>query len=227
MTIRVLLFTASSNQPVFLRHCIYQMQVQTVNHVHGIYVNNKQFNSHEDSTNYLLCLSDIPISNGNHLEVAYGPTSHQHHNHMAAINLFNFEEFDLFIKIDDDDIYRPDYVESVIDDYRKNHWDMSATFSNGILNNRSYDKEQIIKTLNSSDENLFKIMPGSLAFSKSGLTSIKNAFDNQTLTNKYEDNLWTNHIASDKHLSSHIRSYSGYTYNVHGDNFSTSHHFSK
>ena len=43
---------------------------------------------------------------------------------MTAVQQFNIEDFDLFLKIDDDDIYLKDYVKFIVQDYQKYLWDV-------------------------------------------------------------------------------------------------------
>ena len=73
----------------------------------------------------------------------------------------------MFLKIDDDDIYLPRYVEDVVNDYLEKKWDFSGSSSQGLLNQHEYEKDKVYQldyTL--FDKTLYSIMPGTLAFSK-------------------------------------------------------------
>ena len=112
----VLLFTASRKRPLLL-DIVFIKYKQTFPNTHCIYLNSDSFNNDKDSSNLLTVMSDISINNGYEVFMGYGPSAHQHFNHMAALELVDIDKFDLFLKIDDDDIYLPRYVEDVVNDY--------------------------------------------------------------------------------------------------------------
>tara|TARA_A100001015_G_scaffold320012_1_gene444879 strand:+ start:1955 stop:2653 length:699 start_codon:yes stop_codon:yes gene_type:complete len=220
-TLSVCLFTASRKRPLLLRHCLYQMQAQTYPHTHSIYLNTDTFNDDQDSDNLLGVMSDISINSGCEVQLAYGPSAHQHHNHMEALNLINIEDFDLFLKIDDDDLYKPRYIETVVDDYLKNQWDISGSFSDGLLNHHRYEKNKVYQidyTL--QDKSLFSILPGTLAFSKKAITYITKDFLPFLDLKLFEDEQWIDFLSSKDDINFHMRSSSLYIYNIHDNNIS-------
>ena len=132
-SLKVLCFTASSKRPIYLRHCILQLQFQSFDLHHVVYLNSPEFESSEDQHNYIELLTDINIKKNNKLFVAYGPSSTHHRNHMAAIEQVNWHDYDLFFKIDDDDIYKQHYIKDAVEDYQQRKWDFSGEISKGHI----------------------------------------------------------------------------------------------
>lgn len=220
-TLSVCLFTASRKRPLLLRHCLYQMQAQTYPHTHSIYLNTDTFNDDQDSDNLLGVMSDISINSGCEVQLAYGPSAHQHHNHMEALNLINIEDFDLFLKIDDDDIYLPRYVEDVVNDYLEKNWDFSGSSSQGLLNQHEYEKDKVYQldyTL--FDKTLYSIMPGTLAFSKKAIKLLLHDFSKKVNLKLFEDEQWISFLSEKDDIIYSIRSKSNYIYNIHDKNIS-------
>ena len=177
INLKILLFTASRKRPLLLRHCLYQMQGQTYPTTHAIYLNSNDFKDENDQDNCLQIMSDIKISKGSDVLMGYGPSAHQHHNHMAALSLADIDQYDLFLKIDDDDLYTPNYVKDVVADYIDKQWDVSGSFSAGLLYHDRFERDKIYQidyTL--ADKTTFSILPGTLAFSKKAITHIINGF---------------------------------------------------
>ena len=71
------------------------VQQQTYTCSHGIFLNSKTYKSANDSTNYCPLLTDIKISKGSSIKIAYGEQGHQHLNHITALQQFNLDQFDL------------------------------------------------------------------------------------------------------------------------------------
>ena len=217
--INVLLFTASMNRPYHLSHCLHQMLAQTYPSTHGVYLNSKSFKDDADAANCLALYRHLLIKKDHVLSIGYGPSAHQHYNHMAAIQLFDFNLFDLFLKIDDDDMYSPHYVKDVVDDFLLHKWDISGSYSDGLLNKGIYQPDAKSLCLR-EDDNPLKVMPGTLAFSKRAMTHL--LFDFESLLDKslFEDEQWINYICNDLSLVSSIRSKSNYIYHIHHSNIS-------
>ena len=217
----VLLFTASRKRPLFLRHCLYQIQAQTFPNTHCIYLNSDSFNNDKDSSNLLTVMSDISINNGYEVLMGYGPSAHQHFNHMAALELVDIDKFDLFLKIDDDDIYLPRYVEDVVNDYLEKKWDFSGSSSQGLLNQHEYEKDKVYQldyTL--FDKTLYSIMPGTLAFSKKAIKLLLHDFSKKVNLKLFEDEQWISFLSEKDDIIYSIRSKSNYIYNIHDKNIS-------
>ena len=216
--IKVCCFTASANRPLPLRHCIYQLQQQTIQHHHCIYVNSNQFKSEADETNYLPFVSDIPVKKKNNIFLAYGPTDHQHYNHMAAVSLAPDSHYDLYLKIDDDDIYFNTYIEDIITSFQTHKWDISGSYSDGILNNNKIKRNIKYLTLNNTKKNPLQVMPGTLAFSHKAMALLQSTFETKLIRKHFEDEQWIEFLCQQKEIKSHIRQKSNYMYHIHEKN---------
>ena len=221
---KVLAFTASAHRPLMLRHCIYQMQQQSIGLSHGIFLNSDSFHSADDQTNYAPLISDLIVGKAHPLRLAYGKQGHQHFNHVTAIQQFDINDFDLFIKIDDDDIYLKDYVEKLVSDFEERQWDFSGSASAGIINGANYEPNQH-SYLNKVEleSRCMHFMPGTYAFSRKAINFIIETGNNWQWNNKYEDKLWLDWLLEHPELTVNDRKPYGYIYNIHGSNFSTHH----
>ena len=214
--IKVLAFTASSKRPIFLRHCVMQLQQQSYPLDHVVYVNSSDYKDHHDEHNYLELLTDITISNENNLKVGYGPSSSHHRNHMAAIRLINWKDYDLFFKIDDDDIYRKNYIKDAVDDYIERQWDFSGEMSYGhLLNNTLWKKNHHLRQF-VSDKNYQQgqFMPPTFTWNLKGMHKIMSIDNIQGA----EDPVWKNTLITSPDIKTMVRKIGNFTYNVHQDN---------
>ncbi len=218
--LKVLLFTASQQRPLLLRHCIYQLQAQTYPVAHAIYVNSVDFKDSKDTVNYLQLVQDIPISNGSTVTIGYGPTAHQHHNHMQAIKLVDFENYDLYLKIDDDDIYKPDYVLDVVTDYKNHEWDISGTYSESLIDHEKFKQHAQSHALRHNSDNPLPVMPGTLAFSQKAIKLLLTDFNKHFTKTLFEDEQWIDYLCSQPSIKRHKREKSHYMYHIHQSNIS-------
>ncbi|RAP32896.1 hypothetical protein DID80_08415 [Candidatus Marinamargulisbacteria bacterium SCGC AAA071-K20] len=213
--LKVLAFTASSKRPIYLRHCILQLQNQSVSVDHGIYINSPDYQSIEDKHNYSSLIDDIGARNNNQILVAYGPSASHHQNHMAAANLFDINTYDLFLKIDDDDIYRKHYVRDVVADYLKNGWDFSGAISQGHINKDEWRKNDNLRSyISDSKHKEGHFMPPTFAWTKKAMTII-NSIDNIVGA---EDSVWKDTLLNSKDIKVATREQSNFSYNIHTQN---------
>jgi len=201
-----------------------QMQRQTYPTDHVIYVNSPD-HSLEDSTtlNYGVLLEDLASNSASLLKIRYGPTLTPLGNYLAALSQIALDRYDLFLKIDDDDIYLHDYVLNVVNDYESRRWDYSGSSSNGHLNGHRWRHNVVLASLGLSDEEhqlgIPDVMPSSLALSRRAVGRIFNLDDN----GDWEDVQWRVHLARTPGIKMSVRKDSGFIYNIHGDNVSTGH----
>ena len=214
---KVLVFTASSKRPLFLRNCIFQMQQQTYPITHAIYVNSPNYSSADDSHNYLELMNDIHIKKGNKVNAGYGPSASHHRNHMAAINLTEWQEYDLFFKVDDDDIYRTSYIEAAVQHYIDQKWDFSGEISKGHIHHEHWHKHHSFQEFSSSDlpDNAM-FMPPTFAWNKSCMKIIMDIDD---ITGS-EDKVWRETLAHNKSITTKVRPPGNFIYNIHSGNTS-------
>mgnify|MGYP001322484822 CR=1 FL=1 len=215
----VLAFTASHHRPLYLRHCVIQLKAQSYTCSHGIYINAATFQNQNDSTNYTGLLSDLVTDN---IKISYGKQQHQHWNHINALQLFDLDQFDLFLKIDDDDLYRTDYVKHIVEDYLHYQWDFSGIPSTYLLQK---DQIKFIKSCFHKDKSeatntqLDQAMPGTYCFSRKAIQTIIDVGQDYNWTHMYEDAFWLKWICESKQLVCRLRDHQDYTYNMHGQNF--------
>ncbi len=219
--VRVLAFTCSRDRPVLLRNCILQMQAQTYPVDHSVYLNGTQDNRP--------LYDDLPAD---HLLLQFGPPRDQHLNYLAAVNAVRLEDYDLFCKIDDDDVYRADYIEGVVADFLRYGWDYSGSHSEGWIRGTQWLSDADLPGFDlpsdfDLDLGVIYIMPPTAAFSRRAIECITGLNPASPpaelrLGNAYEDVAWGRLIAR-AGLTTRVRSSSRFTYHVHGGNLSTAH----
>lgn len=108
---RVLVFTSSYNRPFMLRQCILSVKNQSVKDIkHSVNITS------DNALNNLVLIDDLVAE-----DVIITENSHTHFNNMAAIKAVDgYEDYDLFIKMDDDDIYKSEYVQNIVTFFENN-----------------------------------------------------------------------------------------------------------
>jgi len=219
---RVLAFTCSRDRPVLLRHAALQMQAQTYPVDHSIYINTSDFaDGVQQNANYADLLKDIAVQSDGKLKLSFGPSSSHHSNYMSAVEAVNIDDYDLFIQVDDDDIYLAEYVQTIVDDFMENNWDYSGSRSLGILMGENYDNVTDVPSLGltAKEEALGipEIMPPTLALSRKAVRALRDIVDCE----KYHDPQWRSHLAQVPGMKMAVRDNAQFIYNVHGGNAST------
>lgn len=221
---KVLAFMCSRHRPLMLRHAVLQMAAQSYPVDIAVYINSNEVINDIYSTDYSDLIKDISDQINQKIHVKYGKSYHQHINHFEAINLVNLNDYDLFLKIDDDDIYNLNYVKETVDDFIKNHWALSGIESNGTINGYQWKPNDTIKNMAMENSDLCCGMPGSWAFSREAIKAISTVDKNSPW---FEDRLWKHHLEHHTDLKLSLRSNPNhsYHYNIHGKNTSTAHWF--
>ena len=199
-----------------LRQCILNVKNQSYQDIiHSVNIVSDGGNDQNFSPLYDDLLDDKLI-------ITKSENKYIHFNEMLAIkNVPNYEEYDIFIKMDDDDIYKKDYVKNVVETFTNNP-DISTTSSristqlNGILMfaDRNYDN------LGGNPNNSNYHMPMTFAFNKKGLECILNIPNEEVGWN--DDMLWRIQWEKEglKHLPTDNKN--NIIWNIHGNNISTS-----
>jgi hypothetical protein len=212
---RVLAITPSRHRPFFLRHCILQMRSQTYPVDHAIYVNGDE----EPSSLYEDLLDD-------RLFLRFGPSSDQHDHYVKAIEAAPFGQYDLFCKIDDDDIYRLNYIEDVVTDFETQGWDFSGADCDGEVHGSTWvaTKYRGVMAEFCDQLGVEDIMPPTMALSRKALECIR-ALDTTSLPAdrliRNEDEVWTRALLASG-LAPRRRASSNFIYHVHGTNLTAS-----
>jgi hypothetical protein len=94
-----------------LRQCVLSVKNQSYKDItHAVNITS------DNALNNLVLIDDLVTDN-----VIITENSHTHFNNMAAIKAVdNYEDYDLFIKMDDDDIYKLDYVQNIVTFFKNN-----------------------------------------------------------------------------------------------------------
>ena len=199
------------------------MQNQTYPTDHVIYVNSADERSHDFTTlDYSGILDDLIKRFRPSLKVGYGPSKSHHENYLAALNLVSIDQYDLFLKIDDDDIYFCEYVRGVVGDFQTRHWDYSGTMSNGYLNGFRWRPRSRLIGLGLDEQDVQlgipEIMPPTAAFSRKAIEALLQMDDDGSI----EDLQWRRHLARTQGMRMAARSDTNFVYNIHGGNLSMS-----
>tara|TARA_R110000868_G_scaffold14285_14_gene66458 strand:+ start:3808 stop:4446 length:639 start_codon:yes stop_codon:yes gene_type:complete len=108
---KVLIFTSSYNRPYMLRQCVLSVKNQSVKNItHSVNITS------ESPLAALTLIDDL-----NDIVISITDNNHTHFNNMTAIKAVDdYQDYDLFIKMDDDDVYKADYVKNIITFFEKN-----------------------------------------------------------------------------------------------------------
>ena len=215
MPIRCLAFTTTYRRPHMALCCLLQMRAQKfpVRHVMRVA-------SDAPEADYAALLRRWAPPQ---TRVLSGLNGRQHDNYLDAIRAEPaFDRFDLYVKIDDDDFYDPDYVLNVVDDWKARRWNVSSAASEGHVNGTCM-KPGALRGLGAIHEEgatpQFE-MPGTLVFDRKALDCLLRL----TGGDEFEDKTWRRAwLAANLEVS--IRERSNYVYHVHGANSSTAHWF--
>jgi hypothetical protein len=205
-----------------LRHCIMQMQHQSYPVDHAIYVNSSEPDDHESTTlGYDILLNDVVREAKGRVLLSYGESRPYHQNYVRALAQTNIDDYDLFLKVDDDDIYLTPYVETVVADFVANGWDYSGSHARSVLNGKLFLRNTTWKDLGMGPEdvalNVPHVMPPTVALSRRAVRAILAMEDSGT----YEDIQWRRALASNPEFVLAVRDDSNFIYHVHGANVST------
>jgi hypothetical protein len=139
---------------------------------------------------------------------------------IAIKNVPNYDEHDVFIKMDDDDVYKKDYVKNIMDFFQANpDVDIVSSRINHQLNgiqmvSGNYDN------LGGNPNNSTYHMPMSFAFNKKAFDCIANTPPNEVNWN--DDLMWRYkwEEAGLKHVA--VDNRENCIWHIHGKNISTS-----
>jgi hypothetical protein len=155
------------------------------------------------------------------LFLRFGPSTTQHENYANALAAADINSYDVFCKVDDDDLYRLNYIESVVTDFERQGWDYSGTHSQGIVLGRHWMPDQRLQSLGlmppDHDAGVIEVMPPTMAFSRRAIQHIL-----AMSCGDYEDISWRRAIAA-ADMRQSVREGSNFIYHVHSANISTGH----
>ena len=211
---KALIFTCSYNRPHMLRQCMLNAKNQSYqNCIHTV---NIVSDGGEDQ-NFLPLYNDLLDDK---LVVRTGINDRIHINNMLAIeNIPDYYDYDVFIKMDDDDIYKKDYVKNIVKMFQANpDVDIVSTRINHQLNgiqmvSGNYDN------LGGNPNNSLYHMPMTFAFNMKALDTIINIPDQEIGWN--DDLLWRYKWENVglKHMT--VNNQEQIIWHIHGKNIST------
>jgi hypothetical protein len=128
---KTLCFTTSYNRPYYIYNIINNILNQSYTDIN--YAVNINIDNDDEKLKFEKLLQDfLPDSR---LKLVFNYNKDQHTNYLRAINAFNSLDYDLFIKIDDDDIYYKNYIEKSIAYFRQHECDILSYSATNHINN--------------------------------------------------------------------------------------------
>lgn len=219
-----LCFTTSRNRPYMLYNCISNILNQTFKDF-TYYVNINIKNDNEKEL-YNKLLDDF--SQDERLNYFFSQAKSQHENYLRPLLEANTEKYNLFIKIDDDDIYKKKYLESVIELYKKNKKDILSCSLDFSING-SYIQNSTFESIGiwEGDNHPVKFgMPCTYVMNQSAINILlKLTPDYIRSIHRFEDPAWRTEWRKAGLKSCVIKNFTSALYHIHGKNISSSYLF--
>jgi hypothetical protein len=183
---------------------------------------NININSNQEKLLYNNLLQDF--LSDQRLKIIYNSNKDQHTNYLNAIKSYNSLDYDLFIKIDDDDIYHKDYIKKSIEYYSSSDCDiLSYIPKHHINNNKIKDSIRSIGVWGPDTESSIKFgMPPTYIFNRKACDIILNITLAQAKKiHHFEDGSWRTYWRQHNLKSKIIEDFEPFTYNIHNKNTSS------
>lgn len=215
---RVLIFTSAySKRAYMLRQCVLSGMNQSYkNFVHSVNITlDKEAKTRDLSPLYNdLLNSKLVVNYSNNSKIGFS-----HFNNMNTIRFVpNYEDYDIFMKMDDDDIYKREYVQNVVNHFVANpDTDIVSSRISTQLNGYDLYKGSYDNLGGNPGKSTYH-MPITFAFNKRSLDSIINLTEKDV--NGHDDMMWRTAWERDglKHVA--IKNNDEIIWNVHGKNAS-------
>lgn len=210
-SLKVLCFTTSYKRHKMLRGTIADIQNQSYSDIfHSVNVTSDS----DEITDYSPLYDDISTEK---CKIVYTYNGHQHLNYTNAIKAVDYNNYDLFVKIDDDDIYKKEYVNTIVDFFKNNPTiDVVSSKIAKQLNG------SILRTVNANNlggnpEGCDFKMPPTFAFNKKALDAVLKL----NSIYGYEDHMWRDAWCANCNIAE-IDNQDNIIWHIHGKNISTS-----
>jgi hypothetical protein len=214
---KVLVFTSSYKRPHMLRQCILNAKNQTYKKFkHGINITSDK----DDLQNYVKLIDDVYVPDK--MGLIHSINSHTHFNNMAAIKQFrNYDTYDVFIKMDDDDVYKAPYVENIVNMFESDSTiDIVSSQIRYQLNGYKLNEgEEPYDNLGGNPGNSDYHMPMTFAFNKRAFDVIKDLEQKDVFG--YDDMMWRMHWEAHGLKHSTVDNTEEIIWHIHGKNVST------
>ena len=220
---RVLCFTTSHKRPYHLYNCINNIlnnqSYKNITYAVGVCVD--EINN---ETKYQAVLKDLATDP--RLKIFYHKNMDQHDNYLYPIKALDHHKYNLFIKIDDDDIYRKEYLSTTIDAYSKYETDIVSTKSKYRINNSKIEEgsfDTVAGVWSKDEESDIKFgMPPTYAFNNKALALILDySYEDRKKIHFFEDAAWREKWREKKLVSYIIEESSDFIYHIHRSNTSS------
>ncbi len=218
---KVLIFTSSHHvRGSMLRYSLLDILNQS--HTDFTYALSLKTDSEVNQWNKLL-IDDIVDSRVVFSILQNNRTSVTHNNAIDTIkSVTGYSDYDLFIKKDDDDIFKKDYVKTVVEFFEANpDVDFTSSMIYHQLNgNRIFSNPNGFSTLGRLFEEDLTEMPMTFAFNKRAFDLIAN-LPGDKITGEYDDMIWRKVWYENKLIHKPIDNRTNIIWNIHGGNIST------
>jgi len=210
-SLKVLCFTTSYKRHKMVRGTIADIQNQSYPNIfHSV---NIAYDS-GDTTDYSPLYDDISTEK---CKIIYSQNQHQHINYTNAIKSVDYNEYDLFVKIDDDDIYKKEYVNTIVEFFKNNPTvDVVSSKIAKQLNGHILRKVYA-NNLGGNPKGCDFKMPPTFAFNKKAL----NAMLELNSIYGFEDHMWRDVWCATCNIEE-IDNQDNIIWHIHGKNISTS-----
>lgn len=219
---RPLCFTTSSNRPYMLYNCINSILNQTHKEFH--YCVNINIINEQEKELYTKLLSDF--SDDTRLSVIYSDNKSQHENYLKPIITSGRDKYNVFIKIDDDDIYRKKYLENILALYKKHKKDILScslkyTINGKMIQQGAFDSIGVWAGDQNSDIKFG--MPCTYVMNQSAINVLLKLTPQYVRSiHMFEDPAWRTEWRKAGLKSVVIKNFEDAIYNIHGKNTSSS-----
>ncbi|HEX9060085.1 MAG TPA: glycosyltransferase [Clostridia bacterium] len=211
---KVLLFTPSYRRPYMLRQCMLNTKNQShTNLTHAIGV---MYDDQSEIANYEAMFDDIV---DDRFLIQYYQNSPTHTNAMKTISQCP-EPSDIYIKMDDDDIYKKDYVKTIVDYFDTHDCDVLSSYAGHQLNNYFLSKGNF-GSLGGNFPNNKYLMPGTLAFTHKAYQVLLTINDNTMIDDIQWRDAWTKNGLKDDNVDNARN----FIWHIHGKNLSVGNWF--
>lgn len=219
---RVLCFTTSYRRPYMLYNCIKNILSQKFTDF--TYYVNINIDHPNEQGRYKLILDDF--KDDKRLHVIYNQRQSQHQNYLKPIIAAGRDNFNIFVKIDDDDIYKSDYLSTVLNAYKKHKKDILSCVLNTTINGGSIDvgSFESIGIWKPDTESKVKFgMPCTYVMNQSAINILLKMTDAEIKAiHPFEDPAWRTKWREANLTSYVLKNCDSVIYNIHGQNVSSS-----
>lgn len=219
---RILCFTTSYRRPYMLYNCIKNILSQDFSDF--TYYVNVNIDHPNERKGYKILLDDF--KSDTRLNIVYSQNVSQHQNYMKPVTVAGRDKYNLYIKIDDDDIYKSKYLSTVITAYKKHKKDILSCVLSASINGPKINLEpfESIGTWQPDLESSVKFgAPCTYVMNQSAMNILLNMTDDEIRTiHPFEDPAWRTKWREAKLTSYVIKNCSEVLYNIHGKNCSSS-----